>query len=184
MWKTWTHKGKLQKHIVERRIQKKKGPVEGHTDKEVPINRINGAEAEAEAHISEAHSGNSAAKRTDATISTMKNTGSFNAEVVKEIINSQVEVNVSENGKVEWILDSGCRYHIIKNKSYFTNYVCMRKGVRQGCPLSPLLFALVIADVEEEMKKGQGGIWIGKNRIWTLANADDLVRLAKNEERA
>jgi len=43
-----------------------------------------------------------------------------------------------------------------------------------------LLFALVIADVEEEMKKGQ--VWIRKNRIWTLAYADDLVLLAKNEE--
>jgi len=33
------------------------------------------------------------------------------------------------------------------------------------------------------MKKGQvGGVWIGKNRIWTLAYADDLVLLAKNEE--
>jgi len=55
-----------------------------------------------------------------------ENTGSFNAEVIKEIRNSQVEVNVSENGKVEWILDSGCTDHIINNKSYFTNYVCLK----------------------------------------------------------
>jgi len=46
-----------------------------------------------------------------------------------------------------------------------------------------LFFALVIVDVEEEMKKGQvGGVLIGKNRIWTLTNADDLVLLAKNKE--
>jgi len=46
-----------------------------------------------------------------------------------------------------------------------------------------LLFALVITDVEEKMKKGQvGGVLTGKNRIWTLAYADDLVLLAKNEE--
>jgi len=46
-----------------------------------------------------------------------------------------------------------------------------------------LLFILVIADVEEKMKKGQvRGVWIEKNRIWTLAYADDLVLLAKNEE--
>jgi len=45
-----------------------------------------------------------------------------------------------------------------------------------------LLFALVIADMEEEMKKGQvGEVWIGKNRIWTLTYAD-LILLAKNEE--
>jgi len=46
-----------------------------------------------------------------------------------------------------------------------------------------LFFALVIADVEEEIKKGQvGGVLIGKNRIWTLTYADDLVLLAKNKE--
>jgi len=59
----------------------------------------------------------------------------------------------------------------------------MRKGVRQECPLSPLLFALVIADVEEKMKKRQvDGVLIGKDKIWTLAYADDLVLLAKNEK--
>jgi len=47
-----------------------------------------------------------------------------------------------------------------------TNWFGTRKRVRQGSLLSPLLFALVIADVEEEMKKGQvGEVWIGKNRI-------------------
>jgi len=64
-----------------------------------------------------------------------------------------------------------------------TNWFGTRKGVRQGYPFSPLLFAMVIADVEEVMKEEQiGGVWIGKNKIWTLPYADDLVLLAKNEE--
>jgi len=46
-------------------------PLKGHTAK-VPINRINGADAEAEAHTSEAEGGNSAAKGTDATTLKMK----------------------------------------------------------------------------------------------------------------
>jgi len=62
-----------------------------------------------------------------------------------------------------------------------TNWFGTRKVIRQGCPLSPLLFALVIADVEEEVKKGQvSGALIGREKI--LAYADDLVLLAKNEE--
>lgn len=57
------------------------------------------------------------------------------------------------------------------------------KGVRQGCPLSSSLFSILIADIEEELKKGRtGGVLIGKRRIWSLAYADDLVLLAKNEE--
>lgn len=48
---------------------------------------------------------------------------------------------------------------------------------------SPLLFSIIIADLEEEMRKGQvGGVQIGKERIWSLAYADDLVLLAKSEE--
>lgn len=53
-------------------------------------------------------------------------------------------------------------------------------GLRQGCPLSPILFTLLIADVEEEMKKSQiGGVRIGDEKIWTLAYADNLVIMAK-----
>ena len=46
------------------------------------------------------------------------------------------------------------------------------KGLRQGCPLSPILFNLLIADVEEELRKGNwGGVKIGGRRICSLAYA-------------
>lgn len=50
------------------------------------------------------------------------------------------------------------------------------KGVRQGCPLSPTLFSLYTADLEEQLKRGQaGGITIRRVKIWTLVYADDIA---------
>ena len=46
------------------------------------------------------------------------------------------------------------------------------KGVRQGCPLSPTLFTIYVADLEETMRKNQeGGVRVGKEKIWTLVYA-------------
>lgn len=56
------------------------------------------------------------------------------------------------------------------------------KGVKQGCPLSPILFDLYISEIDERFKKAQaGGVVIDKNKIFTLAYADDMLLLAKTE---
>lgn len=57
------------------------------------------------------------------------------------------------------------------------------KGLRQGCPLSPLLFILYIADLEKYFKERQeGGIVIGNRKVHTLAYADDVVLLATTKK--
>lgn len=56
------------------------------------------------------------------------------------------------------------------------------RGVRQGCPLSPFLFNIMIANVEELRKGGWGGVRLGEVKIYSLAYADDMVLLAKSEE--
>lgn len=54
---------------------------------------------------------------------------------------------------------------------------------RQGCPMSPQLFNILIADMEEEMGKVKwGGMSIEGKRIYSLAYADDIVILADKEE--
>ena len=56
------------------------------------------------------------------------------------------------------------------------------RGLRQRCPLSPLLFSILLADLEEKMgKKGMGGVILGNKRIYSLTYADDVVLLADDE---
>ena len=55
--------------------------------------------------------------------------------------------------------------------------------LRQGCPLSPLLFAVFIANIEEVFERGlEGGISVGGSRFWTLAYADEILVIAREED--
>lgn len=59
----------------------------------------------------------------------------------------------------------------------------MNDGLKEGCPLSPTLFTIFMADMEEEFKEGQtGGIRVGNRKFWSLVYADDVVILVKKEE--
>lgn len=55
--------------------------------------------------------------------------------------------------------------------------------MRQGCSLSPLLFMILLANLEEDIRKScWGGIKVGDEKIYTLLYANDVVLLAENEE--
>ena len=70
----------------------------------------------------------------------------------------------------------------VKAMQVETETFYITKGVRQGCPLSPTLFAIYLSDLDDYMAQGQsGGAIVGNRKIWNLAYADDIVLLATNE---
>jgi hypothetical protein len=61
----------------------------------------------------------------------------------------------------------------------------LRRGVRQGCPLSPLLFnacgEYIMRRVQEELQDRSGCI-IGGQAIWNVRYADDIALIASSKE--
>ena len=59
--------------------------------------------------------------------------------------------------------------------------VQIRRGVRQGCCLSPIVFNLYSECLTKEALDGLGDFNIGGQIIQTVKYADDLVLMAKEE---
>lgn len=63
---------------------------------------------------------------------------------------------------------------VVRTKQSYTERT--KKGVRQGCVLSPFLFNLYMVEIKKRMENREiGGLDIGKMRIWNLTYADDMV---------
>ena len=63
-----------------------------------------------------------------------------------------------------------------------TNSVYLQRGLRQGCSLSPLLFALYVMGLGEDLAAAKEGFVIGGTLISSLMFADDILLLAKTAE--
>ena len=70
----------------------------------------------------------------------------------------------------------------VKLSTGITDTLHLSVALKQGCPLSPLLFNIYINDLEDFLKKDNHGISIGNKTISSLLFADDVVMMANSAE--
>ena len=60
-----------------------------------------------------------------------------------------------------------------------TKLFAYKRGLRQGCILSPLLFALFLNDLNNFLLDGAEGITLWDTRLCAMLYADDLILVAE-----
>ena len=70
---------------------------------------------------------------------------------------------------------------MFKTKDGSTARINLLAGVKQGCPLSPLLFNIVMNELIEEIQAANLGMRVAGELVGVMAFADDLVLLAEDE---
>lgn len=77
---------------------------------------------------------------------------------------------------------SGCRTAIKTRDGELP--IELRRGVKQGDPLSPLLFNLVIEPIIDMVQSNSSGIKVEENNLAAMAFADDMILLAQDRHTA
>ena len=67
-------------------------------------------------------------------------------------------------------------------KDSFTSAILQNRGVKQGCPLSPILFNIVLEGLLKHLNISKAGYTLAGYTINSLAYADDLCVMAKSKD--
>lgn len=70
----------------------------------------------------------------------------------------------------------------VQINGHLTDYFPLERGVRQGCPLSPLLYVIYIDALIRKFKKDLVGIPVCGSRVFVSAYADDLLLFCHKDE--
>ncbi len=70
----------------------------------------------------------------------------------------------------------------VRGKDGLTEIFPCNRGVRQGCLLSPISFALFLNDLNNHIKMFSDGIMLDDTPVHTLLYADDLVLIGKDKK--
>ncbi|KFD59308.1 hypothetical protein M514_00692, partial [Trichuris suis] len=70
----------------------------------------------------------------------------------------------------------------VEHSSGISDLIPIRRGVKQGDPMSPLLFSLVVDELLDDLARNGGGFTFASNvRVNCLAFADDLLLLSDSK---
>ena len=70
----------------------------------------------------------------------------------------------------------------VRGKDSLTNIFPCSRGVRQGCLLSPVLFALYLNDLNRHIRASSQGVMVDDIPVHSLLYADDLVLIARDRK--
>ena len=71
----------------------------------------------------------------------------------------------------------------VRSKDRYTKPMKINRGIKQGCPLSPLLFNLVLEGILPQVERMDGGcVFHNGTSVRILAYADDICVIGKTKE--
>lgn len=96
-------------------------------------------------------------------------------------IMKRMEVNEKLTIRIEKIYEE--TKNVVRIRNHNTKEFWTVSGVSQGWTLSPTLFNVYVAGLEEEIRKGQvGGIVVADRKVCSLSYAVDIVLIADRQE--